>query len=143
MATLYGTQITNLDSNPQNKIDTPEWNGNVKAFYFDWTGDAAQNDLVEVLRLPTGAMVIAGRVDFTDFGTSVTMDIGTSADEDHWAAAIDVATAAGQSDFANTVALNGLMTERLSAETSVYLKFEAANPASGTVEGYMLVALPT
>lgn len=141
MATLYGTQITSIDARPQVKSNTPEWNGNVKAFYFDWTGDAAQNDLVEVLRLPVGAMVIHGRVDFTDFASTVTMDVGTSSDEDHWAAAVDVSGAAGNSDIANTVALNGLMTERLTAETSVYLKFEAANPASGTVEGYLLVAL--
>lgn len=140
MATLYGTEITALDANPQDKVDPTRWNGKVHAYCFTWTGDAAQNDLVEVLRLPPGVRVLHGRVDFTDLGTSVTMDVGTAADEDHWAAAIDVATAAARADIANSLALYGLGVELLTVQTSVYLKFEAANPDSGTVAGYMLVS---
>lgn len=140
MATLYGTEITALDANPQDKVDPTRWNGKTHTYCFTWTGDAAQNDLVEVLRLPPGVRVLRGRCDFTDFGSTVTMDIGTAADEDHWGAAIDVSGAAGNADFANTLALFGLGSELLTAATSVFLKFEAANPVSGTVAGYIEVA---
>ena len=140
MATLYGTEITALDANPQDKVDPTRWNGRVHYYGFTWTGDAAQNDLVEVLRIPAYSRVIHGRVDFTDLGTSTTMDVGTSSDEDHWLAATDTGAAAAAVDMAHTIALYGLGSELLTSKTSVYLKHEAANPASGTVLGYMLIS---
>src|SRR5689334_6859670 len=113
MATLYGTEVTALDANPRDLVDPTRWNGKVHFYAFTWTGDAAQNDLVEVLRLPPGVRVIHGRVDFTDATGTATMDIGTASDEDHWAAAIDVSGAAGNADIANTLALYGLGVELL------------------------------
>lgn len=140
MATLYGTEITGIDNRPTDMVDPTRWNGKVHCYMFTWTGDAAQNDFVEVLRLPPGVRVLQGRVDFTDLGTSVTMDIGTAASENRYLSAQDVATAAGQADFANTLARNGLGSDLLTAETSIFLKFEAADPVSGTVAGYLLVS---
>lgn len=141
MTTFYSDQRTNERATPPTKQD-PSEAGRLFVKHFTFTGDVAQNDLVELCLLPAGARVYHGRVDFTDFGSSVTMDIGTSTDEDHWAAAIDVATAAGQADFANTHALYGLGREALTAATMVIAKFEAANPDSGTIRGYVMYAGP-
>lgn len=145
-ATFKSNQITNATASPV-VLSNPGEFGKVRAKYFSWTGDAAQNNTVHLMTLPKGSSVLHGRVAFTDFGSSVTMDIGTAVDgvavdEDHWAAAIDVATAAGQSDFANTLALYGLGSEVLTAETEVWAKFEAANPDSGTIKGYILYIGP-
>lgn len=140
-ATFYSDQITSLRATPQSKPMSGESNGKVRVAHFSFTGDVAQNDLVELCRLPEGARIYHGRVGFTDFGTSVTMDIGDGTTENKYASAIDVATAAGQSDFANTNALYGLGRERLSAGITLTAKFEAANPDSGSIYGYVLYAV--
>jgi len=91
-----------------------------------------------------GARILHGRCYFGDFGTSVTLDIGlfgtdgsgyisadntTNADDEDWlGAAIDVATAAGAADFANTAALHmGYVTEK---EVYLRAKFEGATPST-------------
>ena len=140
-ATLYSDQITSLRATPQTKPLSDESRGKLRVSRFSFTGDVAQNDLVELCRLPEGARIYSGRVDFTDFGTSVTMDIGDGTTENKYASAIDVATAAGQSDFANTHALYGLGRERLSAGITLTAKFEAANPDSGSIRGYILYSV--
>ncbi|MFY7808470.1 MAG: hypothetical protein ACOVSV_05755 [Fimbriimonadaceae bacterium] len=141
MPTFYSDQITGLRATPQSKPDSGVSNGKVRVQAFSWTGDAAQNDLVELVRLPVGARIITGFVDFTDFGTSVTLDIGDGTTENKYLSASDVATAAGTSDFANTWARYGLGRERLSVVTTLTAKFEAANPDSGSLRGYVLYAV--
>jgi len=140
-ATFYSDQITLLRATPQSKPLADESRGKLRVSHFTFTGDVAQNDLVELCRLPEGARIYSGRVDFTDFGTSVTMDIGDGTTENKYASAIDVATAAGQSDFANTHALYGLGRERLAAGITLTAKFEAANPDSGSIRGYILYSV--
>lgn len=140
-ATHYSDQITLLRATPQSKPMSGESNGKLRVAAFTFTGDVAQNDLVELARIPEGARIYSGRVDFTDFGTSVTMDIGDGTTENKYASAIDVATAAGQSDFANTWALYGLGRERVSAGFTLTAKFEAANPDSGSVRGYIVYSV--
>lgn len=140
-ATFYSDQITNLRATPQVKQIADESRGKLRVSHFTFTGDVAQNDFVELCRVPVGARIYHGRVDFTDFGTSVTMDIGDGTTENKYASAIDVATAAGQADFANTHALYGLGRERLSAEITLTAKFEAANPDSGSIRGYILYSV--
>lgn len=137
MATLYSDQITGLRATPQTKPDSGVSNGKERVECFTWTGDAAQNDFVELCRLPVGARILGGRVDFTDFGTSVTLDIGDGTTENKYLSALDVATAAGQADFANTWALYGLGRERLATAITLTAKFEAANPDSGSLRGYI------
>ncbi len=138
MATLYSDQITGLRATPQSKPDSGVSNGKVRCDVFTWTADAAQNDFVALVRLPVGARILHGRLDFTDFGTSVTLDIGDGTTENKYLSGLDVATAAGNADFANTYALYGLGRERLSTAITLTAKFEAANPASGTLAGYIL-----
>lgn len=146
MATLYGTQMTAMRAVPQQKLRPDEWGGEVRVAYFDWTADAAQNDFVELTKLPLGSRILGGRLDFTAFGASVTLDIGDETTENLFLSAKDV-SAAGQSDFANTVAL-GLDSVVVAATTPKYAgfvtiqaKFEAANPASGTLKGHVLYAV--
>ena len=93
MATLYSDIITGLRASPQTKPDSGQSNGKVRCDVFSWTGDAAQNDLVELAKLPIGARIIYGFVDFTDFGTSITLDIGDGTTENKYLPALDVATA--------------------------------------------------
>lgn len=141
MATLYSDQITGLRATPQSKPDSTVSNGKVRTQVFSWTGDAAQNDLVELCRIPVGARILTGFIDFTDFGTSVTLDIGDGTTENKYLSGLDVATAAGTSAFANTYALYGVGRERLSAGITLTAKFEAANPASGSLYGYIMYAV--
>lgn len=140
-ATFYSDQITQLRATPQTFPLSDESRGKLRVSHFTFTGDVAQNDFVELCRLPEGARIYSGRVDFTDFGTSVTMDIGDGTTENKYASAIDVATAAGQSDFANTHALYGLGRERLTAGITLTAKFEAANPDSGSIRGYVVYSV--
>ncbi|MGD9724406.1 MAG: hypothetical protein AB7U76_24470 [Pirellulales bacterium] len=134
-ATLYSDQITLLRSNPVSKPMSDESRGKLRASVFTWTGDAAQDDFIELVRLPVGARIMHGRIDFTDLGAGVTLDIGDGTTEDKYLAALDVATAAGQSDFANTWALYGLGRERLSTAITLTAQLEAANPVSGSIRG--------
>lgn len=144
MATFYSAQVTKNRAKPQQPLAANEWGGEVRVAYFSFTGDVAQNDIVELALLPVGARVLRGRVDFSDFGTSVTLDIGDEITENKFLSAADVATAAGQADFANTAALG--MGAVLAKPTSpkyagfntLQAKFEAANPDSGTISGYVL-----
>jgi hypothetical protein len=137
MATLYSDQITGLRATPQSKPDSTSSNGKVRCEIFSWTGDAAQNDFVELCRLPVGARIMTGFVDFTDFGTSITLDIGDGTTENKYLSALDIATAAGTSAFANTYALYGVGRERLSTAITLTAKLEGGNPGSGSLYGYI------
>lgn len=138
MAALYGTEVTALDARPTDLVDPTRWNGKVHVYGFTWTGDAAQNDTVELVRLPPGVRIIVGRVDYTAFGASVTLDLGNATTENAYKSALDV-SAAGQAGFAETTAL-GMMGSIQTSGISLIAKFEAANPASGTLSGYVLVS---
>jgi len=140
-ATFYSDQVTLLRSTPVQKPMSNESYGKLRVSHFTWTGDAAQNDLVELARMPPGCRIYFGRVDFTDFGTSVTLDIGDGTTENKYLSAGDVATAAGQLDFANTHALYGLGRERVEAAFTLTAKLEGANPDSGTLRGYIVYSV--
>lgn len=136
MPTFYSDQITLLRAAPPSKPLSDESRGKMRVSRFSWTGDAAQNDFVELCRLPEGARVYRGYLDYTAFGASVTLDIGDGTTENKYVSALSVATA-GQANFATTNALFGLGRERLSTNTTLTAKFEAANPASGSIYGYV------
>ena len=139
MAALYGTEVTALDTNPQDKVDPGRWNGKVHVYGFTWTGDAAQNDTVELVRLPPGIRIIVGRIDYTAFGAGVTLDLGNATTENAYRNALDVSVA-GQAGFAETTAL-GMMGAIQTSGISLIAKFEAANPDSGTLRGYIVYSV--
>lgn len=140
-ATLYSDQITQLRATPQTFPLSDESRGKLRVSRFSFTGDVAQNDFVELCRLPEGARIYSGRIDFGDFGASITLDIGDGTTENKYLSALDVATAAGQADFANTYALYGLGRERLTAGITLTAKFEGGNPGSASLYGYIVYSV--
>ena len=137
MANFRSTQLALTDLNPITKLDSSFSEGKVRIKCFDWTGDAAQNDTVQLCTLPKGARIIEGYLDFTDFGTSVTLDIGDGTTENKYLSAHDVAAAAGNTAFANTWALYGMGREALASNITLTAEFEAANPDSGSLRGWI------
>lgn len=136
MATLYSTQRTNQRLTPPVKQSPTEKNKSTTVF-FDYTGDAAQNDTLELVVIPKGVRIKTGFIDFDDFGTSVTLDIGDGTTEDKYLAALDIATAAGTSSFANTYARYGCGREETSASFTLTAKFEGGNPGSARISGWI------
>lgn len=55
----------------------------------------AENSVINLFKLPVGAVVHSFIVAFDDLGTSITLDIGDAADVDRYVDGLDVATAAG------------------------------------------------
>lgn len=140
MATLYSTQRTNTRATPP-VMNPSTVNAKPKRLFFDWTADAAQNDSIELVVIPKGSRVMGGRVAYSAFGASVTLDIGNGSTEDYYLSALDV-SAAGASDFANTIALKGVGSDgELSADVTLTAKLEGANPASGSLYGWVDVLL--
>lgn len=82
-------------------------NGRVARMLSDyWTGDAAQNDVVSLGYVDwTTRFDAISQIDFDDFGTSITLDIGVALDPDCLVAAQDVATAAGSVSVLKSVAI--------------------------------------
>ena len=137
MANFRSTQLARLDLTPQTKLDSSYSEGKVRVKCFDWTGDAAQNDTVQMCTLPKGARILTGFIDFADYGTSITLDIGDGTTDNKYGAAIDVATAAGTSAFANTYALYGMGREALTSNITLTFTFEGGNPGSARINGWI------
>lgn len=126
-------QFAKFAANPRQAVKANEWGGRVRAAFFDFDSlTLAQNDVVGLAVLPRGARVIGGFVAFGDFGTGVSVDIGTYTldgtliDVDWFADGIDVATAAGTATFADTEALH--YGEELAADVAIGAIFLGANP---------------
>lgn len=141
MAVFYSDQITNSRAAPPVMNDSAGAGGKLRIANFTFTGDVAQNDTLQLVRLPKGARIQHGRLDFDDFGTLITLDIGDGTTEDKYLAALDIATAAGQADFANTWARYGLGREQLTADIVLTAKFEGGNPGSASLRGYVLYSV--
>lgn len=140
MANFLSDQLTNAAASP------PVMNESTVASkehtrVFTWTGDAAQNDTVQLCKIPKGAKIINGRCGFTAFGALVTLSLGDGTTAAKYLSAADV-SAAGASDFANTIALKGLGSDSdLAAEVTLTATLGGANPASGTLAGYVRYTL--
>ena len=76
-------------------------NGRVVRMLRDyWTGDAAQDDVVSLGYVDwTTRFDVISTIEFTDFGTAITLDVGVANDPDCLLAAQDVATAAGSASL--------------------------------------------
>lgn len=98
MATVKGDNRTKHDDpTSTNIVDQGVSKADLQVIYDTYEASALPiNDIIQVGdNLPTGARIYDIKVMFDDLGTSVTMDVGDSADDDRYATAIDVATAAG------------------------------------------------
>ena len=82
-------------------------NGRVARILGDyWTGDAAQNDIVSLGYVDWNTRFDAiSQVEFDDFGTAITLDVGVALDPDCLIAAQDVATAAGSASLLKSVGI--------------------------------------
>lgn len=107
MATVYGVNATKaLDPYPTNRISKGK-SGSlvyVESDSYECSSTAATTVIYMGSKLPAGAVIQFLQLTFDDLGTSVTLDIGTAYNDDEFASAIDVATAAGSS---NTLLVDG------------------------------------
>ena len=136
MASFDGTQYADITAG--NFLNPTEIGGRVRVAYFDIpaiTG-LAQNDTVNLTKLPIGARVIGGRLDHGAYGASVTLSIGYTGSTAKFLSAADI-SGAGQKDLANTLALN--MGFKLTASLTIFATFAGANPSDTAVlNGYLL-----
>lgn len=105
MAEQVGKYVTaKLASAIQSQPDVSHNGGRVRAVVDSMTAvDAAQNDTIHLATLPSNAVLLpSSTIYHDDFGTGVTLDIGTfdvngsnADDDDSISADADVATAAG------------------------------------------------
>lgn len=104
----------------------------------------AQNDRILLGNLPSKAVInpVTSVIWFDDMGTSVTMDVGSTASENALVAAQDVATAAGSCLFYKSVDVAKFCKPLwevlgLSADPggniAIYAKLESADPGTGTI----------
>ena len=83
-------------------------NGRVARMLRDYfTGDVAQNDILSLgyVDWTTRFDPTLSVIEFTDFGTAITLDIGVALDPDRLLAAQDIATAAGSASPLKSVAI--------------------------------------
>lgn len=97
----------------------------------------AQNDLVNLFTLPKGARPLMYALTFGAYGSSVTLDIGWSGDEDALESALDISSA-------GAVAWKAVDDDSLlTAEKTVQAKFEGGNPDdTKTLRVQLLYILP-
>ncbi len=110
MATVYGVNATKMQSpigsTTDRIIDSGFNKGQVCSMYDTYEASAlAAASVIEMCdKLPKGAIVTKILLLTDDLGTSVTIDIGDSADDDRYASAVDVATAAKTFSWPETAA---------------------------------------
>jgi hypothetical protein len=147
MPDFFSTQLTAIDAVPAQAVEARDLGGTVKAAYFAWTGDAAQNDNVYLTELPSGARVVGGSIEFTALGASVTAEVRTETTANAFlAAGADVSSA---TQFVLDRAARGVgytagaptTGRRAGARERVYAVLSGANPAAGTIRGVVLYTL--
>ncbi len=113
--------------------------GRVRVKYFSWTTSSPTNgDTVNLCTIPAGAIVLGGRAIWEAMGGSCTLSIGITGTAAKYANAIDVSSA-GQSDFANTAALNLYAVP--TSEENIFATMGGANWANAKyVKGHILYA---
>ena len=107
MATYNSDQAAKYLAVPATKLAPDELGGRQRILRWSYTtptGGVAATSTIELGKLPAGARVISGLIQFGAMGATATAHVGTVADTDRYAASIDVA-AAGTSAIANTAAL--------------------------------------
>lgn len=135
MATVYGVNRTLANTaDPVNRIGKGKSGSLVycESDSYECSSTAATTVIEMGNDLPQGAVVQFLQLTFDDLGTSVTLDIGTSYNDDEFASAIDVATAAGAS---NTLLVDGAqyVVGTSSTDSQITLTVNAA-AATGTVK---------
>lgn len=99
----------------------------------------AQNDIIQMVKVPIGAIVADGALLMGAWGGSVTADVGDENTEDLYISAADVSSASCTNFFEST-GLAGVPYTYLVADT-IDVKLEGANPtdaiAMALIVGYL------
>ena len=143
MATFDSVEYAKQVSVPPGSLDPTEQHGRIRIAHFDTgTIDAAQNDLLNLIKMPAGKVRIL-RVSGANpaYGTSATLDIGhtgytnlagaaVAASENAFISALAVASAA---------AIDSIIDVTIESRGGFVLqgKLEGANPASGALKGWI------
>jgi hypothetical protein len=132
MASVKGTNVTNIDASPVVKVDSSEWHGNLRVQHDSYEASSlASGSDITVARLPKGAKVYDIIVHFDALGGSSTVSVGDSADADRYIAATSTASA-GQMSMSQEGAIAGFGYEN-TAETDVLLTTGGAS-ITGTIK---------
>lgn len=146
MANFYSDYLTKVRAG--RRANPTEAYGKVRVLNFETASfNATINDTITLVLLRKGWQVLTGKVYFSAFGAGVTMDIGTYGvasdgislgvvdDEDRFLVAAAVA-AAGSASF--PLISTGDMYKP-TVDQFIAAKLEVAEPAAGTLNGFVLV----
>ena len=119
MAEFKSDQVTKLDASPREQLATNEAGGRVRQAFFRHAVEAGNlvNDTISLIEVPAGARILGGKIAFQAMSSAagtaqVQLGDGTTAGKYLGTTSVD---AAGEADFAHTVALNygEKLTEKL------------------------------
>ena len=95
MASVKGTNFTNITADPIVKIDRGEWSGKMRVKYDTYEASSlASGSDISIARLPKGAKVYDIVVHFDALGGSTTISVGDSGAAARYIAATSTASAA-------------------------------------------------
>ena len=139
MASVKGTNFTNITADPVVKVDSGMWSGKLRVQYdsFEASSLASGSD-ISVARLPKGAKVYDVAIHNDALGTGVTLAVGDSADADRYITATAAATA-GVISMHNDGAIGGVAFEQ-TAETDIIIT-TGGGSASGTIKCVVMYAV--
>ncbi len=142
---IDSTQLAKIRSANFEMLTTKEHYGRRRVSYGTITVDAAQNDVVGMVKVPVNCRILVGRLMTTALGSSVTATVGiyaqdgsgyidkaeTVADSAAFFLGSTSVASASTTAFANTIALNaGYVTEK---DVFIAVTLAGANPDSGTI----------
>ncbi len=120
MASVKGTNFTNITADAIVKIDSGEWSGKMRVQYDTYEASSlASGSDISIARLPKGAKVYDIVVHFDALGGSTTISVGDSGAAARYIAATSTSSA-GQMSMSQEGAIDGVGYEN-TAETDVLL----------------------
>ena len=132
MASVKGVNFTNITADPIVNADSGEWSGKLRVQYDTYEASSlASGSDISVARLPKGAKVYDIVVHFDALGSSSTVKVGDSGDDDRYIAATSTASA-GQMSMSQEGAIAGVGYEQ-TAETDILLTTGGAS-ITGTIK---------
>lgn len=132
MASVKGTNFTNITADPIVKIDSGEWSGKLRVQYDSYEASSlASGSDISVARLPKGAKVWEVIVHHDALGAGVTLSVGDSGSATRYIGATAAATA-GKLVMSEDGAIDGFGYEQ-TAETDILIT-TGGGTASNTIK---------
>ena len=139
MASVKGTNFTNITADPVVKIDSGEWSGKMRVQYDTYEASSlASGSDISVARLPKGAKVYDVVIHHDALGSGVTLAVGDSADADRYITATAAANA-GVISMHNDGAIGGVGFEQ-TAETDILIT-TGGGTATNTIKCMIIYAV--